>query len=367
SCMAMTQKLHAWIARQWQHRGIWAYTTWPLARIYQYFANKARDAYRTGSKAPYRAPVPVVVVGNIYVGGTGKTPVTCGLAQILQELGYTPGLVSRGYGRRQTTLPATGQGLHLDWQTYGDEPALIALRTGMPVSAHANRALAAKHLLQQYPEVDIILSDDGLQHHGLTRDFEILVQDERGVGNGWVLPAGPLREPPSRLSEVDLVVQRCEHLNKVTTDTNAETSAETAEQRAAPITLAFSVALTHWQHAASGQIVAAHELKPSLTLKAPVVAVAAIGVPVRFFQSISELGIDLDARFALADHKPISQDWLEQQTAGTILMTEKDAVKLPSIHDQRIWVAQTTTLWGSDDMAVFLKKQLTKSGINRLG
>lgn len=356
--MAMTQLLHDWIARQWQHRGIWAHATWPLAWVYQYFANRARDAYSTGSKTPYRAPVPIVVVGNIYVGGTGKTPVTCGLAQVLQELGYTPGLVSRGYGRHQTALPATGQGTDLAWHTYGDEPALIALKTGMPVSVHANRALAAKQLLQQYPEVDIILSDDGLQHHGLARDFEILVQDERGVGNGWVLPAGPLREPPARLSEVDLVVQRCKQLDKVNTETDIET---------APATLSFSVALTHWRHAASGKIVAAHELKPALALKSPVVAVAAIGVPDRFFQSIGELDIVLDAQFALADHKPISRDWLERQTAGTILMTEKDAIKLPSIQDQRIWVAQTTTQWGRDDMAALLKSQLAKAGIKRLG
>ena len=363
----MAQPLHDWIARQWQHRGIWAYANWPLAKVYQYFANRARDAYRTGSKTPYRAPVPVVVVGNIYVGGTGKTPVSCGLAQVLQELGYTPGLVSRGYGRHQTALPVTGQGSDLDWQTYGDEPALIALKTGMPVSVHGNRALAAEQLLQQYPEVDIILSDDGLQHHGLARDFEILVQDERGVGNGWVLPAGPLREPPARASEVDLVVQRCKQLIKVNAETNPETSAETAKQRAAPTTLLFSVALTQWRHAASGQVVSADELKNSLALKSPVVAVAAIGVPDRFFQSIDELGIDLDAKFALADHKSISPDWLDRQTAGTILMTEKDAIKLPSIQDQRIWVAQTTTKWGSDDMATFLKSQLAKAGIKRLG
>lgn len=360
--MAIAQQLHAWIARQWQHRGIWAYATWPLAWVYQYFANRARDAYRTGKKTPYRAPVPVVVVGNIYVGGTGKTPVTCGLAQVLQELGYTPGLVSRGYGRHRTTLPATGQGSNLDWQAYGDEPALIALKTGMPVSIHANRALAARYLLQQYPEVNLILSDDGLQHHGLARDFEILVQDERGVGNGWVLPAGPLRESPARLSEIDLVVQRCKRLGSVT----AETNNAAANQQDTPATLSFSVALTQWRHAASGRIVAAHELKPSLALKSPVVAVAAIGVPDRFFQSIGELGVHLDAQFTFADHKPIGQGWLDRQTAGTILITEKDAIKLPSIQDQRVWVAQTTTRWGRDDMAAYLKSQLAQAGIKHL-
>ena len=360
--MAMAQQLEQWLSRQWQRRGIWAYATWPLAKVYQYFANRARDAYRAGRKTPYRASVPVVVVGNIYVGGTGKTPVTCGLAQVLQDLGYTPALISRGYGRHQTTLPATGQGSALDWHTYGDEPALIALKTGMPVSVHANRALAAKHLLQQYPKVDIILSDDGLQHHGLARDFEILVQDERGVGNGWVLPAGPLREPPTRLSEVDLVVQRCKQLGLLSAQINMQISAETNTA-----TLPFAVALTHWRHAASGQLIQAHQLKDALALKSPVVAVAAIGVPDRFFQSIGELGIDLDAQVALADHKPIGQDWLEQQTAGTILVTEKDAIKLPSIQDQRIWVAQTTTQWGRDDMTAFLKSQLAKAGIKRLG
>ena len=348
--MPVTQRLHTWLAKQWRRRGIWAYLTWPLSWLYGRIAQHRQRGYETGRQPPYRAAVPVIVVGNIYVGGTGKTPLTCALADVLRALGFTPGLVSRGYGRNPSALPMTGSGQALDWQQYGDEPALIARKTAMPVSVHSNRSLALEHLLKDYPDVDVVLSDDGLQHYGLARDFEILIQDERGVGNGWLLPAGPLREPPSRLKSVDLVFERRASLDQT----------KDAQPR-------FCVDLARWRHAASGKLIAANELAHQSTLKRPVLAAAAIGVPARFFESIAQLGISIDQALPLPDHQPIDPAWFEQQSAGTILLTEKDAIKLPSIQDPRVWIAETTVHWWHHDIGTFLNHKLAQAGIAQPG
>ena len=346
----MANLLHAWLGKQWQRRGVWAYLTWPLAWLYGCIAQRRRQAYRIGHKTPYRAPVPVIVVGNIYVGGTGKTPVTCALADVLRAMGFTPGLISRGYGSKPSPVPLTGVGQALDWQRYGDEPALIARKTAMPISVHTNRGLAIQQLLKDYPEVDVVLSDDGLQHHALARDFEILIQDERGAGNGWLLPAGPLREPPARINEVDLVLERRACLDNTT--------------NAIP---GFCVRLARWRHAASGNVIPADALASQATLKTPILAAAAIGVPTRFFESIAQVGITVDQALSLADHQPIEPSWFERQRAGTILLTEKDAIKLPSIQDQRVWIAETTVDWWHDDIGSFLQHKLAQAGIAHPG
>ncbi len=346
--MAIGDELQTWLARQWQHRGLWAYANLPLSWIYGWISRRTKRAYEHGRREAYRPSVPVIVIGNIYVGGTGKTPVTCALAQELTTLGFTPGLVSRGYGRQASHAPACGSGSDLDWRTYGDEPALIAAKTGMSISVHADRALAAQHLLLHDPSVDVILSDDGLQHHRLARDFEVLVQDERGIGNGWLLPAGPLRELPSRRNTVDLVLQRCQQ--------------HVLDSFTSP---AFSVCLSRWRHAVSGRVLPAGGLTDGGSLVAPVIAVAAIGVPERFFDSVRSLGIELSHTEALADHQPIDLDWLERQNAGTILVTEKDAIKMPTIRDARIWVAETTVQWWQDDIGAFIEHKLAQAGIKR--
>ena len=196
-----------WLHQQWQKRGVWAHLLWPVSCLALVYVFAKRRWYQQATKQVYRAPVPVVVVGNVYVGGVGKTPVVIALVQQLVSLGWTPGVISRGYGVKLGPAPRVGRG-ELDATSLGDEPALISEQTQAPVSVHPNRRLACQALLTAYPEVDIIVSDDGLQHLALARDLEILVQDERLSGNGWLLPAGPLREPASRLSTVDLVITR---------------------------------------------------------------------------------------------------------------------------------------------------------------
>ncbi|MCD8494305.1 MAG: tetraacyldisaccharide 4'-kinase [Burkholderiaceae bacterium] len=343
--MSIRAHFQSWISRQWQKKGIWAWVTSPLALAYGLIASKRREAYLSGKQKPYRAPVPVLVIGNIYVGGTGKTPLACAIAELLQRQGWHPGLVSRGYGRLNDATVATGQGPDLDWQEFGDEPALIAHKTGMPVSVHQNRAQAAELLLARFAQTDIIVSDDGLQHYGLARDFEILVQDDRGTGNGFLLPAGPLRESLERLNEVDLVLTRSTHIR-------------------IGLEPGFSLQIDQFWQPATGLKLDPAQFVTQAKSQGSIAAAAGIGVPQRFFMSLLEVGITLQDCYPLADHAAIDLHWLNSLSAKTILITEKDAIKLDKpIADHRIWVAQTSVNWWRDDIDAFLTQRLAAAGI----
>jgi len=272
----------------------------PLSGVYAAVSGLRRVAYKRGWKAVYRAPVPVIVVGNITVGGNGKTPVVIALCEALQQAGYHPGVVSRGYGGRSRHYPLLVDG---DSRTAeaGDEPVLIALRTGVPVCVSPHRGEAIRTLLAARPEVDLIISDDGLQHYAMARDIEIAVVDaERRLGNGWRLPVGPLREGPARLGEVDFII--CNG-----------TPANPGE-----ITMSL----------VPGSIISLCGAKPGDPLPEAVDAVAAIGNPKRFFDTLEGMGLRLRSRTPFADHHLFSKDDLVHLGAdGCVLMTEKDAVK----------------------------------------
>lgn len=350
--MPGTAKLHSWIAKQWRHRSLWSKLTSPLACLYGLIAEQRRQSYRSGHRQAFKAPVPVIVIGNIYVGGTGKTPLAVAIGQLLQSRGWRPALVSRGVGRLASRSAATGQGCDLDWQLFGDEPALIARKSGMPVGVHESRRIAVEQVLSHYPNTDIIICDDGLQHYGLARDFEILVQDERGIGNGLLLPAGPLREPPSRLAEVDLVLRRSSQTPAVQACTNGE--------------LAFRLEIDGFWQPATGEELTVEQFVFLCQSQRPVVAMAGIGVPQRFFDSLENLGINLDQKYPLADHAPIRARWLSKLPKGTILVTEKDAIKLAApVADPRIWVAKTTVRWWRNDSDEFIMQKLASAGIKR--
>lgn len=343
--MSVHASLQSWISSQWQKRGVWAWLTWPLSFLYGLIAKHRRHAYETGAKKPYRASVPVIVIGNIYVGGTGKTPLACEIGELLREQGWRPGLVSRGYGRNKDTTLAIGQGDQLDWRKFGDEPALIAQKTGMPISVHRDRGIAAKALLEKFPQTNIIISDDGLQHYRLARDFEILVQDERGVGNGFLLPAGPLREPVARRDEVNLVLTR-------------------RSLKVADTEPGFELGITHFWQPATNQKLDPRAFAAVADTQQPIAAVAAIGVPQRFFNSLKALGVSVTQTFGLPDHAPIDLEWLKRLPAKTILITEKDAVKLQwPIEDKRLWIAQTSVLWWCDDAKTLLLHKLAAADI----
>ncbi|MBO9355526.1 tetraacyldisaccharide 4'-kinase [Bordetella petrii] len=313
----------AFAQHHWQRDGWLATLLRPLAALTGWHVARRRARYQAGRLPVYRAPVPVVVIGNIYVGGTGKTPVAIATVQALRARGWTPGVVSRGYGARVGPRPRVGQG-DLAPADYGDEPALIARATDAPVAVHPRRALAVQALLRQYPGVDVIVSDDGLQHLALARDVEIAVQDERGVGNGRLLPAGPLREPASRLDTVDAVITNCAP--------GTPPSAGGDGPRRADMRLEPGAA----RHLASDARRPLADFADAVAF--PVVAAAAgIGNPERYFATLRAAGLRPDPCLALPDHYDYRHSPFEAVAADAILITAKDAIKCRGLNDARLW------------------------------
>ena len=311
------------LARQWQHGGWLSTLLLPLSALTAWAVARKRRRYLDGARPAYRAPVPVVVIGNVYVGGTGKTPMVIATVEGLRARGYTPGVVSRGYGARIGPEARVGTGA-LEAARYGDEPALIARATGAPVSVHPKRALAAQALLQAHPEVDVILSDDGLQHLALARDIEIVVQDERGVGNGRLLPAGPLREPASRLREVDAVVT-----NIGTADGRPQAAAAGARPRQVRM----------WLEPGEARQIEGGATRPLAAFAGQprVAAAAGIGNPERFFATLRAAGIAPETTLALPDHHDYAESPFRALAADAILVTSKDAIKCAALGDARLW------------------------------
>ncbi|HEX3631017.1 MAG TPA: tetraacyldisaccharide 4'-kinase [Casimicrobiaceae bacterium] len=270
-----------------------------------------RGLYRRGVFRTEHLPVPVIVVGNITVGGSGKTPLTIALASELASRGWHPGIVSRGY--RATTRAPRAVGIDDDPDAVGDEPLLLA-RTGLPVWIGADRPAAARALLAAHPDRDLIIADDGLQHYALARDIEIAVIDaSRGLGNGLPLPAGPLREPPARLGAVDAIV----YLGGAG-DSRREFAMTLAGERFVRLDdTAVSADAVRFR---SGEV---H-------------AVAGIGDPKRFFAQLAALGIAAHCHPFPDHHRYVPAD-LALPGATAILMTEKDAVKCRRFADDRCW------------------------------
>ena len=314
--MSFSERLSA----DWYAPGLTALTA-TLAPFTPFFALGAalrRALYRRGVLRVERLLVPVIVVGNLSVGGSGKTPLVAALGAALRGAGRRPGIVSRGYGRAQASAAPLLVTAATDPALSGDEPALLA-RAGFPVAVAADRVAAGRALLAAHPECDLIIADDGLQHYALARDVEIAVVDAaRGFGNGWRLPAGPLREPAARLASVDAVVLL---------------AAEAADGRFA-LPNAFRMRLAGATF---------HSVVDPLRTATPqdftgdrVHAIAGIGNPARFFETLSRLGIR-PACHAFPDHHRFIADDLAFPAARAILMTEKDAVKCAGFADTRCW------------------------------
>ncbi len=293
----------------WQQRGPLAVLLLPLAVLFAMLAAVRRLAYRLGWLKSERLPAPVVVVGNIIVGGSGKTPLTLWLAEQLRQDGWKPGIVSRGYAasadRKQVreVLAASAAA------EVGDEPLLLKRRSGLPVFVGRDRVAAGRALLAAYPDCDVILSDDGLQHYRLARDVEIALIDGRGLMNGWLLPAGPLREPPRRLARVAALVLNGD---------------ETRVPSAAGGVPAFRMRLA----GAEFQRLDDPETRcaPADLVGMKLAAVAGIAVPQRFFAHLEGLGLTF-SRHAFPDHHRFSDADLAAIEADALIMTEKDAVK----------------------------------------
>lgn len=308
-------------AARWQQRleAAWwqpgSHPTWhwrALSRIFGTVVGLRRALYRHGWLHSDRLDVPVIVVGNRIVGGAGKTPTTVALVEALRAAGYRPGIVSRGHGRDGSAPRAVRPDAAAI--EVGDEPLLMARRTGVPLWVGRDRAAAGRGLRQAHPEVDVVLCDDGLQHLRLARDIELVVFDDRGSGNGRLLPAGPLREPldaPS-LAQHQWVVY------------NAREPSTPLPGRLAQRTLAAPQQLAHWQagHASSS------DTWQALTGR-PLWALAGIGAPERFFNDLRAQGLTLPATQTLPMPDHAAYDALPwPDTAADLLVTEKDAVKL---------------------------------------
>lgn len=307
----------------WRQRGLLAWLLLPFSLLFLLLAALRRALYRAGILATIRLPVPVVVVGNITAGGAGKTPLTIWLAEELRRRGRQPGVISRGYGGSAEGVREVSQDDTPD--VVGDEPLLIRRRAGCPVFVGRDRAEAGKALLATHPEVDVLLCDDGLQHYRLGRDVEIAVVDRRGLWNGWLQPAGPLREPPSRLKSVDAVVAN------------------------------------GWSGLAAFQMVLVGDRFVPLTGNASLDeamrlhAVAGIGEPQRFFDHLAALGLKFDAH-PFPDHHAYAAADLDF-AGDAILTTEKDAVKFGALAKLPVWVLPVSATV-TPDLAQFILEKI---------
>jgi tetraacyldisaccharide 4'-kinase len=287
--------------------------------VYRFLVQLRIGLYVLGYKRQERLAVPVIVVGNVYVGGTGKTPFILWLIEQLQAQGRHPGVLSRGYGGRQSAPVLVDP--ESDPDQVGDEPVLLARRAGVPVAVCPERGAAGRLLCAAHPQVDVLLADDGLQHYALERTLEIVLFDTRGIGNGWMLPAGPLREPPGRRYDVAIL--------------NAQGGIRPPGVPADAVPMRLDFAPCYALADPRRRAALADFQGRSIC------AVAGIGYPERFFAMLRAAGVSGSMR-ALPDHAHFSADTLAGIHAEIVLMTEKDAVKCRRVaalvHDPRIWV-----------------------------
>lgn len=302
-----------WLQKKWNGYSIWHLVLLPMSLVFFFLSTTRKYLFRLGVLRSYKLPVPVIVVGNISIGGTGKTPLVIWLAQQLSLSGLNPGIISRGYGGSVNNV--TEASSNSSPSQVGDEPLLIAKRIACPVFVGADRVVAAMALLKAHPQVNVVVSDDGLQHYALQRDIEIAVVDAaRTFGNELLLPAGPLRESKSRLHEVDAIVM---------TNANQQTLIKT-EIKTEFLSPVFEMEF-------SGDVfVSLFDGKSQQTAhffnNKSLVAVAGIGNPKRFFDTLTKMGLVFE-RKSFADHHAFVPQDLSPFAGKTIVMTEKDAVK----------------------------------------
>lgn len=334
--MAVAERIASHLQRAWLRRGVTAVLLLPVTALYASLVALRRLAFRRGCLRSHALPLPVVVIGNRIAGGAGKTPTTLAVLAHLRAQGWTPGVLTRGHGARprspSPTLLDASTSASLDADTTGDEPQLIWRRAGVPLMIGPRRTASAAALMQAHPEVDILVCDDGLQHLALRRDIEVIVFDERGAGNGWLLPSGPLREPLQSPSVGRTVAPPIVLYNasRPSTDLPGHLSSRT---------LGPWVTLDAWWAGAPD----AAPTRPPTRPPTRVHAMAGIAHPQRFFQSLRDQGHDV-IPCPLPDHARFDElPWSAE--VSDLVVTEKDAVKLKPDRvrrerpNTRIWVA----------------------------
>lgn len=306
-----------WFQAQWAAFTFWHILLLPLSWLFGIIVFLRKTFYRLGLIKSIRLSVPVIIVGNINVGGTGKTPLVIWLAEQLKSAGYQPGIISRGYGgsAQQVTEVTPDSNTTLA----GDEAVLISARTRCPVFVSSDRVSAGQQLLKSYPQCNVIISDDGLQHYRLQRDVEIAVYDaSKGFGNGALLPAGPLRESKARLKAVDAIVSNGVESRKSLKLLN-------------PLAMQLEAG-EFYKLADPVQKISVSELRGQ-----KIFALAGIGNPQRFFDKLHDLGLQFESR-VYADHYMFQPEDFTKIRADAVLMTEKDAVKCRAFAQANFWV-----------------------------
>jgi tetraacyldisaccharide 4'-kinase len=320
------------IDRHWYKRGPVSYLLLPVSWLFCSVVAIRRSCYRLALLKSYRLSAPVIVVGNISVGGTGKTPLVACIVKHLRSAGYRPGIISRGYGGRAHSWPQPVTAKS-DPVQVGDEPVLLASHCDCPISVGPDRIRDATNLIEEH-DCNVIVSDDGLQHYRLRRDIEIVVMDgERGAGNGHCLPAGPLREPQSRLKSADYIVTTGAAAI-VTTGAAAivTTGAAAAETTGATVNVYRSeLEIVGVENLQTGE----QRALDSFT-GAPVHAVAGIGNPQRFFSRLRAARLSV-IEHPFADHSAFEAADIQFDDDLPVLMTEKDGVKCRSFAGSRHW------------------------------
>lgn len=318
------------ILQAWNNKNVFFYLVLvPLSWLFAAITALRRKAYQMRLLPSYKLPVPVIVVGNINMGGSGKTPVVIWLVEQLKRNGYAPGVISRGYGGKHI------QPMPVKWDSLasqvGDEPLLIARRTACPVWVGRRRRDVGRALLQANPACDVIISDDGLQHYHLQRDIEIAVVDPETMNAQYLLPAGPLREPQRRLNSIDAIV--CH-------DENTFAGAFAMQLRGQ----------TFYNLANPKQTVVADYFNGKL-----VKALAGIGKPERFFNGLTRLGVTFEG-ISFDDHHAFTAQDLDNIACDALLMTEKDAVKCQPFAQPHYWVLPVDADIESGLLALILAK-----------
>lgn len=300
-----------WIEQQWVRITLWHLLLIPFSWAFCLLSSVRRFCYKVGILGSYQADVPIIVVGNVTVGGTGKTPLVIWLVGQLKQAGFSPGIISRGYGGRSRNPLEVFK--HSSPYEVGDEPVLLAKRTGCPIFVNADRVSAIQGLLQAYPSCNVIISDDGLQHYHMRRDIELAVVDaQRGFGNKMMLPAGPLREPAARLKRVDAVIY-----NGNANSLNG---------------FGMTLQVGSIRKAQDENVVASLDALKGLPIK----AVAGIGNPQRFFQQLRNLSLVIEEH-PFPDHHAFTPKDFEFAGDAVVLMTEKDAVKCATFARENWW------------------------------
>ena len=319
--------VQSWFNRVWYERSAPPWWLLPLSLAYAFAAGSRRYLYSRHLRKSTRMALPVIVVGNLSVGGAGKTPLVCWLVGRLADLGFKPGVVSRGYGGSSGNVrlvdPSDDPG------TVGDEPVLLARRTGVPVAIGGDRAAASQLLVNA--GCGVVVSDDGLQHYALARDCEIVVIDgDRRFGNGWLLPAGPLREAPSRLASADAVV-----VNGGRALLEGALSMRLEAQTVLSLTGGAAKTLEQF---------AGHSVH----------AVAGIGNPERFFNMLRAYGIEVTGH-PLPDHARLRAEDIRFADQRPVLMTEKDAVKCAKLAGPQHWYVPVSASFAAAEAEALLR------------